>query len=272
MADPFAEKSIIITGASSGLGAEIALEFARRGARLTLFSPEADKQHEVADQCHQLGAKAVAVIGDVTVADDCRRLSEECVMAYGTIDYLIANAGISMWTSFEEVEDLEIFRRLTDINYLGAVNCIYHTLPQLKSSRGMIVAVTSIQAKIGVPQHTGYVASKHALQGFCDSLRLELKGTGVDILTVLPHWITGTDLRKKAVGKDGNELGASSRKHSKDAIPVGDACKAIIKAMAKRQQELIMPPKLKALLWLNLISPRAADAVITKAMSRQHKQ
>ena len=70
MADPFAEKSIIITGASSGLGAEIALEFARRGARLTLFSPEADKQHDVADQCHQLGAKAVAVIGDVTVADD----------------------------------------------------------------------------------------------------------------------------------------------------------------------------------------------------------
>ena len=85
------------------------------------------------------------------------------------------------------------------------MNCIYYALPYLKQMRGMIVAITSIQAKIPVPQHTGYVASKHALQGFCDSLRMELNGTGVDILTVLPHWLTGTDLRKRAVGKDGAE-------------------------------------------------------------------
>lgn len=272
MADHFAQSSIVITGASSGLGAALAQECARHGARLTLFSPEAEQQEKVASQCRDLGAEAVVAIGDVTNADDCKRLATAAMDAYDGIDYLIVNAGISMWTTFEEVENLEIFRRLTDINYLGAVNCIYHALPHLKTSRGMIAAITSIQAKIGVPQHTGYVASKHALQGFCESLRLELKGTGVEILTVLPHWISGTDLRKRAVGKDGSELGSSSRKHSKDAIPVDQACRSIMKAMEKRQQELIMPSKLKALLWLKMISPRAANALIERAMSRQHKQ
>ncbi len=270
MADSFYNKSVITTGASSGLGAALALELARRGANLALFSPEAEQQEEVASRCRRLGAEAVSVIGDVTRADDCKRLVDECAGRFGTVDYLVANAGISMWTSFEEVENLEIFRRLAEVNYLGAVNCIYHALPHLKSSRGMIVAITSIQARIGVPNHTGYVASKHALQGFCQALRLELKDAGVDILTVLPHWISGTDLRRRAVGKDGGDVGQGARKHSRDAIPVDEACRAIVRAMEKRQRELVMPPKLKALLWLSLLSPRLADALIERAVSRQH--
>ena len=269
MADPFHKKSIITTGASSGLGAALALELARRGANLALFSPEAEQQEEVASRCRQLGGEAVAVIGDVTNPEDCKRLADECAGRFGGVDYLVANAGISMWTSFEEVEDLEIFRRLTEVNYLGAVNCIYHALPHLKNSRGMIVAITSIQAKIGVPKHTGYVASKHALQGFCEALRLELKDAGVDILTVLPHWISGTDLRKRAVGRDGGILGRAARKHSGDAIPVDEACRAIVRAMEKRQRELVMPAKLKALLWLSLLSPRIADVLIERAVGRQ---
>ena len=271
MTETFKGKSIAITGASSGLGAAMALEFARRGARLTLFSPQAQEQEEVAGQCRALGADATAVIGDVTQPEDCKRLSVECVAEYGALDYLIANAGISMWTSFEEVEDIGIFRKLTDVNYLGAVNCIFYALPYLKQMRGMIVAITSIQAKIPVPQHTGYVASKHALQGFCDSLRMELNGTGVDVLTVLPHWLTGTDLRKRAVGKDGAELGESSRKHSKDAISVDDASIMIARSMAKRQRELVIPSKLKALVGLRLFNARAAESLIANAMGKQKK-
>ena len=269
MADVFKSRSVVITGASSGLGAALAREFAGRGARLTLFSPEEEEQEAVAAECRDLGADALAVIGDVTKPGDCQRLVVECVAEYGALDYLVANAGISMWTSFEEVEDIDIFRRLTDVNYLGAVNCIYYALPHLRQSAGMIVAITSIQAKIPVPQHTGYVASKHALQGFCDSLRMELKGSGVDILTVLPHWLAGTDLRKRAFGKDGGELGESSRKHSKNAVSVEDACRAVLKAMGKRQRELVIPPKLKALLGLRFLSPKAAESVIQGAVGKQ---
>ena len=264
-------KSVIITGASSGLGAALAHEFATAGAVLTLFSPEAERQKEVAESCRALGGRALAVIGDVTVEADCAGLVDKAMAQYGRIDYVIANAGISMWASFEDVEDLGIFRKLMEVNYLGAVNCIYFALPHLKVSKGMIVAITSIQSKIGVPRHTGYVASKHALQGFCETLRMELADSGVDILTVLPHWLRGTDLRKRAFGADGDALGESSRQHSKESVTVEDACRAISRAMKSRRRDLIIPWKLKALLGLSLLSPKRAEKLITGAVGKQEK-
>jgi len=266
---PHAGKSVIITGASSGLGAALAHEFAAAGSNLTLFSPEEERQKEVAESCRARGGQAQAVIGDVTDEADCKALVEKAMAVYGRIDYVIANAGISMWASFEDVEDLGIFRKLMEVNYLGAVNCIYYALPHLKASKGMIVAITSIQSKIGVPRHTGYVASKHALQGFCEALRMELAGSGVDILTVLPHWLRGTDLRKRAFGAAGHALGESSRKHNKESVSVEDACAAIAKAVETRQRDLIIPWKLKALLGLNLVSPKRAEALITGAVGKQ---
>ena len=265
----FREKSVIITGASSGLGAALALEFARSGAHLALFSPQEKEQKEVARLCEEVGGKALAVIGDVTAPEDCKRLIDETVGRFGGVDYLIANAGISMWARFDEIEDLAVFRRLVEINYLGALNCVYYALPHLKESKGMIAAITSIQSKIGVPQHTGYVASKHALQGFCEALRMELDGSGVDILTVLPHWLRGTDLRKNALGKSGEALGGSSKKHSKESVSVEDASRAIMEALRKRQSELIIPWKLKLLLLLNLLRPKWAEALIKGAMGKQ---
>ena len=102
-----------------------------------------------------------------------------------------------------------------ETNYLGAVYCTYHALSYLKKSRGMIVAISSIQGKIAVPYHSGYVASKHAVQGFFDTLRSEIEGQGVDVLTVLPYWLKGTTLRNSAFGKDGMALGQESKKSKK---------------------------------------------------------
>lgn len=265
----FGGQSFVITGASSGLGAALARELARRGARLTLFSPQEAEQQEVAARCRDLGGEAEAVIGDVTRTQDCQRLIERCVERTGALDCLIANAGISMWAAFEEIEDLEILRRLLEVNYLGAASCIYHALPHLRRSRGLVVAITSIQGKIPVPQHTGYVASKHALQGFCESLRMELKGSGVDVLTVLPHWLSGTDLRRRALGADGAQVGASSRRHGRDAIPVEEACLAILAAIGRRQRDLVIPGKLRALLALRALCPRVAERLIEGAVRRQ---
>jgi NAD(P)-dependent dehydrogenase (short-subunit alcohol dehydrogenase family) len=265
----FRDKTAVITGASSGLGATLALELARAGARVALFSPEQERQEEVARQCGELGAEALSVVGDVTRPEDCRRLVEETAARFGGLDYLIANAGISMWARFDEVQDLEVFRRLVEVNYLGALNCVYYALPHLRHRRGMIVAITSIQSKIGVPMHTGYVASKHALQGFCEALRMELAGTGVDVLTVLPHWLRGTELRQRALDKGGQSLGPSSRRHSRESVALEDAAQAILQAMHKRRRELIIPWKLKLLLALNLFSPTLAESLITGAMSQQ---
>ena len=267
----FREKSVVITGASSGLGAAMALKLAGEGADLALFSLEEERQKEVAARCEEAGARALAVAGDVTRPEDCRKLIEETIARFGRVDYLVANAGISMWARFDEVEDLELFRRLVEVNYLGAVNCIHYALPHLKESRGMIVAISSIQGRIGVPLHTGYVASKHALQGFCETLRMELRESGIHVLTVLPHWLRGTELRKHAFGRDGRELGASSRSHSKESVSVEEACRMIVAAMRGRKRELVIPWKLKLLAILGLIWPERAEAIVMGAVKEQNE-
>ncbi len=265
----FHGRTAIVTGASSGLGAALAVTLAAARANVVLFSPETERQQQVATQCEQAGGQALSVVGDVTRPEDCQRLVADTVARFGQLDHLVANAGISMWARFAEVQDLAVFRRLVEVNYLGALYCVYHALPHLRQSGGMITAITSIQGKIAVPMHTGYVASKHALQGFCEALRLELQGTGVGVLTVLPHWLRGTELRQRAFGSDGRELGASSRRHSRESVPMELACQLIVQAMAARRRELVIPWKLKALLVLNLLWPRRAEALILGAVKQQ---
>jgi short-subunit dehydrogenase len=267
----FRDKTVIITGASSGLGAALASAFAEAGANLSLFSFEKERQEEVADDLRQRGARVSVTIGDVTKPDDCQRLVEATVSEFGGVDYLIANAGISMWARFEDIKDLAVMKKLVDVNYLGAVNCVHYALPHLKAARGMIVAITSIQSRIGVPAHTGYVASKHALQGFCEALRMELRDDGVGILTVLPHWLRGTELRKHAFDKSGKELGDASARHTGESVSVEDACDAILKAMAKRKRELVIPWKLKLLSILYQIWPAKAEALIMGAVGKEER-
>ena len=270
MATPtFQGKTVIITGASSGLGAALAVAFAQSGANLSLFSFERERQEEVAGRLREIGASVSVTIGDVTSPDDCKRLVDDTVSEFGGVDYLVANAGISMWARFEDIQDLGVMKRLVEVNYLGAVNCVHHALPHLKAAKGMMVAITSIQGRIGVPAHTGYVASKHALQGFCEALRMELDGTGVDILTVLPHWLRGTELRKHAFDKTGKELGDASARHTSESVSVEEACDAILKAMAKRKRELVIPWKLKLLSILFQIWPTKAEALIKGAVGKE---
>ncbi|MDE2999838.1 MAG: SDR family oxidoreductase [Gemmatimonadota bacterium] len=264
----FNDKVVAITGASSGLGATLALAFADEGADLALFALD-EGVRDTAQACRERGSRAVTAMGDVGKPEDCEAWIDAAVAGLGGVDYLIACAGISMWARFDEVEDLAIFRKLMETNYLGIVHCVYYALPHLKVRDGMVVAISSIQGKIGVPLHTGYVASKHAVQGFFESLRTELSDTGVDVLTVLPHWLRGTNLRKAAFGKHGGSLGASSRKHSKESISLDDASQAIIEAMKKRKRELIIPFKLRFLPWLHLINPKIVEYLVTRGVSKQ---
>jgi short-subunit dehydrogenase len=267
----FHDKTVVITGASSGLGAVLAEAFADQGANLALFSRSEDRLEEIGARCRERGARCLAVAGDVARAEDCERLVDRTVSEYGGVDYLVANAGVGMWTRFEEVEDLEIFRKLMDTNYLGVVHSVFYALPHLKKSKGMIVAISSIQGKIGVPLHTGYGASKHAVQGFLASLRTELDGSGVDILTVLPHWLRGTNMRSNAFGKDGGLLGPDSKRHSKESISLEACSHAVITAVEKRKRELVIPFKLRLLLWLNLIHPGIVEWLVKRKVEIQEK-
>ena len=263
----FTNKTVIITGASSGLGKSLALDFAKKGARLALFARHEERLRETEKVCRDLSGESMSVIGDVTKPEDCERLMIQTSERFGSIDYLVLNAGVSMWAKFEDVEDISLFQKIMETNYLGAVYCTYHALSYLKKSRGMVVAISSIQGKIAVPYHSGYVASKHAVQGFFDTLRSEIEGQGVDVLTVLPYWLKGTTLRDSAFGKDGMALGQESKK-SKKAIPIDKCSLQILDAMQKRKRELIIPWTLRVLPWLNLLHPGFVEYLVNRKIKQ----
>lgn len=262
-------KTFIITGASSGLGASLAVRLSNYKANLVLFSRNITALQEVAKRCERNGAKDLIVQGNISKKEDCQRLVEETINNFTSIDYLVLNAGISMWAKFEEIKDLSMFNKLIETNYLGAVCLTHHCLPALIKSKGMITAISSIQGKIAVPNHTGYVASKHALTGFLNTLRIEVKDKDVDIMLVMPHWLRGTNLRKNAFDKDGNQIGKLSKEHSKESISLEECSKKIIKGMIKRKRELIIPRKLNVLTWLNLFFPKLAEKIVMGKVGEQ---
>ena len=266
------KKTVVITGASSGLGASLAVTFAEMGANLVLFSRNQERLKEVESLCQGPGDRPVIVTGNIAQPEDCERLIALAISQFGTLDYLITNAGISMWAKFENICDLSIFSKIMETNYLGTVHCVYYALPHLRKSQGMIVAISSIQGKIGVPFHTGYTASKHAIQGFFASLRAELTENDIDILIVTPHWLRGTNLRKNAFGKDGNSIGVSLREHNQESISLQECNQAILNAIGKRQKELVVPPKLKILPLLNLINPKIVDFIVKWKMFKQDNE
>ncbi|OGU70302.1 MAG: hypothetical protein A2V93_11390 [Ignavibacteria bacterium RBG_16_34_14] len=273
----FLNKNIVITGASSGLGAALAKELASHKPNLILFSRNIDKLKEAAKFCNEKGANVISVQGDVTKLEDCKRLVETTINNFGSVDHLVLNAGISMWAKFDEVTDLSLFQKLIETNYLSAVRLVHLFLPYLKKSKGLITAISSIQGEIAVPYHSGYVASKHALTGFLNTLRMELsakggsvgKDKGVDVMLVKPHWLRGTDLRKNAFDKNGNKIGETKKEHSKESISLQECSRKILKGMVNRKRELVIPGKLKLLTILSLLLPNLAEKIVLGKLNEQ---
>ena len=262
----FSGKSIDITGASSGLGLHLAREFAAKGARVALMARDNDRLEKAAAEC---GKNTIIFSGDVTQPDDCKIFIEEVVDKFGAIDHLIANAGQSMWARFEDVEDLALYRRLLEVNYLGVVHCVHPALAELKKSCGQVVVISSIQAKVGVPYHSGYGASKHALEGFIDTLRYELNGSGINLLKVYPHWIRGTALRKHALGPDSNPIGDRERAHSDSGVNIDVCARAILGAMARRKSTLYVPWTLRYVQFLKNLFPGIVRWSIRRKVGNQ---
>jgi len=265
-------KRIWLTGASRGLGRALALELTAAGARLALSARDGAALEEVAAACRALGGDVVTVEVDVTDAASCQRVVEEIVAALGSIDILVANAGISMWTPFSEIQDSAIFEKLMQVNYLGVVYCVRAALPYLRTSTllpgGMIVNISSLQAWTGMPAHTGYGASKAAVQIFLDSLRMETPG--LHVLGVYPGWISGTSLRASALGADGGSLGTSRKSHNKLSVAAEECARRIVRAMQKRKAKLFIPWYLRILYLLRPVAFPLVAWILTKATKTQH--
>ncbi len=260
----FQEKVILVTGASSGIGKALCLELAIERPRLVLAARDEAGLGQVAKACREKGAETLVVPTDVASEEACRNLVERAAERFGGIDVLVNNAGMTMWSPFEELRDLSLYDRLMRVNFLGSVYPTYYALPYLKKSRGCIVVVSSVAGLTGVPARTGYSATKHALFGFFDSLRIELADTGVSVTMIAPDFVL-SEIHRRAIGPDGRPLGQSPMQESK--IMSAEECAAmIVRAMRKRQRLLITSLRGRFGRWVRLLAPGLIDAIARKAI------
>lgn len=243
---PPAGKAILLTGASRGLGRALAVALAQKGARLALTARDSAALEETAALCRSAGAETVAFVADLEQQDECRRVIEQTSAALGGLDVLIANAGRSMWAHFEDVTDVGLYEELVRVNYLSVVALIHHALPHLLEVNGAIVAVSTAQTWTGMPSHTGYAASKAALQGFLDSLSMEI-GDDIHILNVYPGWIRGTNLRASALGADGKALHGARRAHNSLSVTAEDCAGALVRGLERGKHMVFVPRYLRLL-------------------------
>ena len=262
----FRDKVVIVTGASHGIGAHVATQLAAQGAMLVLAARRPPELEQTAAACRAAGADALVVPTDVTSDAECARLIAAAIAKFGRIDMLVNNAGLGMWSRVDAVHDLTVFDRVMKVNYFGAVYCTVHALPHLKQSRGRIVCVSSLAGRTGVPLRSGYAASKHAMAGFFDSLRIELADTGVTVTIVNPGFV-GTGTQGRNLGADGAPLGVSPVNAA--AVMTPEECARItVAAAAARKREVVMTARGKVGLWLKLFAPGLVDRITAKAIAR----
>ncbi len=233
-----------------------------------LAARDAVRLEDVAAECRGRGAQALVVPTDVASFEDCRALVDRAVAHYGGLDVLVNNAGVGMIARFDEVQDLEAYDRLMRVNYLSCVHLTHRALPHLKRSRGLLVAVASLAGLTGVPTRTAYAASKHAVIGFFDSLRIELLGTGVAVTIVAPDFVA-SQIHKRAIGPDGTALGKTPMQESR--IMSAERCaELILDAMRKRSRLAVFSARGRLGRYARLVTPGLIDRIALRAV-RQGK-
>ena len=264
----FRGRSILITGASEGIGRALALELAKDGARLTIVARNETRLKELAAEVESLGGQACLVVADVTQADSASRMVDTAIEAFGALDILVLSAGGSMWAPFDSLKDpVAASRQLMELNFFACLRITEAALPHLKRAKGLIVPVASVAGFTGVPTRTLYSASKHALVGFFESLRVELRGSGVDITLIAPDFVV-TELHARAMGADGSAIGHGKLDPRK--VMTAESCaRLMVKAMKRRRRLLITSARGRFGRWLKLFAPGIVDRIAARAVARR---
>lgn len=257
----------VITGASDGIGRALALEVASRGARTVLAARSVPGLESLVREIHgRHGVEAIAAPTDVTDLAQCERLAAVARERLGGIDVLVANAGVSMHGRFEDAQP-EVFRRLMDVNFFGAVDCIRAALPELKHSRGSIVAVSSVAGLRGYPLRSGYSASKFALHGLCEALRVELAADGVNVLIVSPGFID-TDIRKRALGPTAAEGSGAHGVIVGGAMSAQECARQIVAATLARRRHVVLTAVARVATLVSRVLPSLADRMLARRLEQ----
>jgi len=260
------QKVVVITGGSSGIGEALAYKFASEQAMVVIGARNTEGLKRVADKILSDGGQAVWLQTDVTKEGDCKNLILKAVDTYGRIDILINNAGVSMRAIFKDV-DLNVLKRLMDVNFWGTVYCTKHALPFLLEQKGSVVGVSSVAGYKGLPGRTGYSASKFAMNGFMESLRIENLKTDLHVLMAFPGFTT-SNIRNAALNAQGKMQGESPREEGEMMSPQ-QVAHHIYKAVIKRRSRLILSREGRIIHFLNKLVPDMLNRVIFKQMSKE---
>jgi len=262
----FKGKTVIITGASSGIGLACAKEFGKHGAKVVMAARNADKLLSAAETLENMNMEVLAVPTDVSKKEDCKRLVEQTVQTFGTVDILINNAGISMRALFNDFK-LEAFEQLMQINFFGTVYCTKYALPYLLQQKGSVVGVSSITGYIGLPARTAYSASKYAMQGFLDALRTENLQTGLHVMVACPGF-TASNIRQTALTADGSPQGESPREEGK-MMSAEEVAQHIAKGVAKRKRTIVLTGEGKLAVLMSKLFPKFVEKQVFNKMKKE---
>jgi len=261
------DKIVIITGASSGIGKSLANEFAKHGANLVLAARQYTALTEITQNLEtQYQIKAIAVQCDVTIEDECAALIKQAIATFGKIDVLVNNAGISMRALFKDA-DLKVLKAVMDVNFWGTVYCTKYALPEILKTKGSIVGVSSIAGYKGLPGRTGYSASKFAVNGFLDALRVENLKNGIHILTACPGF-TASNIRNTALDANGKQQGESTL-HEEKMMTADEVAAIIVKGVENRARTLIMTGQGKLTVFLNKLLPGFLDKMVYNMIAKE---
>ena len=268
MKNRFKDKVVIVTCASSGIGEATAREFARNGSRVVLAARSEQKLSEIVKEINAGNGDAIFVTTDVSSDTVCRNLINKTVEKFGTIDILVNNAGLSMRATFIDT-DLKVLHRLMDVNFWGTVYCTKYALPYLIRQKGSLVGVSSVAGFHGLPGRTGYSASKFAIHGFLETIRIENLKNGLHVMIIAPGFTT-TAIRNHALLGDGSEQGESPRNEHKLMSPEYVA-KWVLKGIRKKKRNKLLTWDGRLTALFQRIIPGFVDWAYYYEMSREPK-
>ena len=261
-----ANKIVIITGASSGIGEAMAKEYAAQGAKVVLGALSVQKLQLLAGDIRSKGGQAAYCGVDVTDPAECKELIDTAVREFGGIDVLICNAGISMRAIFDDVE-LDVLHKLMDVNFWGTVNCCKYALPYLQASKGSIVGISSVAGLHGLPGRTGYSASKYAMTGFLETLRIENLKKGLHVMIACPGF-TASNVRFSALTADGSQQGETPRDEAK-MMTADEVARIVAKGILKRKRLCLMENEGRATHFVKKFAPAFLDRMFYLVMSKE---
>lgn len=268
----FQGKSVLLTGASGGLGKELALQFAECGvSQLVLSGRNVEALEQVADKCRQLCPTLSTHVISCDLADpsSVQQLGEETLKVCDTIDVLVNNGGVSSRSAFVDTT-LEVDARVMQINFLAGAALAKAVVPtMIQKKAGCIIWISSVQGLIGIPSRTSYAASKFAVQGYCESLRAEVASSGISVHVVSPGYIR-TNLSKSALTGDGTAHGRMDETTLKGRPPK-EVAVSLLNSVAKGKGDIVVATTLSAkiAIWLRFLFPSLLQRILVKRFEKE---